>query len=88
MAKIGDGKPGPGRPKGSRNRVGQSAKEVVQAVFDGIGGADRLRKWILLDPKNEADYWTKIYPKLLPLQLDGKVDHAINWPLAKPKIEQ
>lgn len=61
-----------GRKKGSLNKIGAAAKEVIASVAVGLGGADRLLEWIKEDPKNEAAYWERIYPKLLPLQLSGE----------------
>lgn len=78
---------GKGRPKGSPNKLSRAAKDVIAQVADDLGGADRLLKWVKADPKNEAAYWERIYPKLLPLMLDGKLGVTVNWPLAKPKLD-
>lgn len=80
-AGIGKGTPGPGRPKGSRNKSTQAAKKLIQAVADGLGGADRMLAWTQEDPANERAFWTSIYPKLLPVQLQGDkenpLEHAV-----------
>lgn len=65
---------GRGRPKGSVNKVGKEAKEVIAAAAEGIGGLDRLIEWALLAPENERVFWGTIYPKLLPLQVHGAGD--------------
>jgi hypothetical protein len=62
---------GRGRPKGSPNKVGKEAKEVIAAAAEGLGGLARLIEWAKLDPKNEGAFWASIYPKLLPLTLHG-----------------
>lgn len=62
---------GRGRPKGSVNKVGKEAKEVIAAAADGLGGLDRLIEWAKAAPENERAFWATIYPKLLPLQLHG-----------------
>jgi len=68
---IGVGK-GKGRPKGALNKTTMAAKEALAFAFEGLGGAQRLVDWAKEDPKNEAAFWTSIYPKLLPLQVSGE----------------
>ena len=83
MNKITDGKPGPGRPKGSRNKVTGAAKDIIAEAADRMGGVDRLVSWIKEDALNERAYWAQIFPKLLPLQVTGDnggpVITAIEW---------
>jgi hypothetical protein len=70
--KIGDGKgPKPGRPKGSPNKIGKEAKEVIALAAAELGGQKRLVKWAKSDPLNERAFWTTIYPKLIPVTLSG-----------------
>lgn len=71
-AKIGQGKPGPGRPKGSVNRTTKAAKDAIAEAAEALGGADRLVDWAKEDPANERVFWGTIYPKLLPLQVSGE----------------
>ena len=63
---------GRGRPKGSQNKTTVAAKEAIQMAFEGIGGADRLTTWIKSDPDHEKAFWTSIYPRLLPLQVNAE----------------
>ena len=65
------GKAGPGRPKGVPNKITTEAKEVIAAAAAELGGKERLVEWVREDPKNEAAFWSSIYPKLLPLQLNA-----------------
>lgn len=70
--KIGTKKgPKPGRPKGSPNKVGKEAKEVIALAAAELGGQKRLVKWAKEDPLNERAFWTTIYPKLIPVTLAG-----------------
>ena len=62
---------GRGRPKGSPNRIGKEAKEVIAAAAEGLGGLERLVEWAKADPQNERAFWSSIYPKLLPLTVGG-----------------
>lgn len=63
---------GRGRPKGSPNKVGAAAKEVIAGAAIELGGMDRLVAWAKKDEKNEHTFWGTIYPKLLPLQVGGE----------------
>jgi hypothetical protein len=69
--KVGDGTPGPGRPKGKQNKTTVSAKEAIALAAEGLGGTARLVAWAQEDPANERIFWGTIYPKLLPLQVAG-----------------
>ena len=73
---IGVGK-GRGRPAGSLNKTTMAAKEALTYAFEGLGGAQGLVEWAMRDEKNESAFWTTIYPKLLPLQVDAKVEGNI-----------
>jgi len=74
MNKITNGKPGPGRPKGSPNKTTAAAKQVIQQASEELGGAERLVAWAKEDALNERAFWSSIYPKLLPLQVGGDPD--------------
>jgi hypothetical protein len=81
-------KRGPGRPKGSQNKVGKAAKEVIAAAADELGGQQRLVEWAKSDPQNEKVFWGTIYPKLLPLQLSGDADNPIKASLEVAFVER
>lgn len=70
-------KRGPGRPKGSPNKIGKEAKEVIALAAEEIGGGARLVQWIKKDEKNEYAFWSSIYPKLLPLTVAGDKDNPL-----------
>jgi hypothetical protein len=65
---------GKGRPKGALNKTTQIAKDAIALAAEALGGTKRLSDWAKEDPKNEAAFWTTIYPKLLPLQVSGGLD--------------
>lgn len=77
MNKITGGNPGPGRPKGSRNKVTGIAKDIIAEASDRLGGVERLVAWVQEDALNERAYWSQIFPKLLPLQVTGEGGAAI-----------
>jgi len=66
--RIGAGKPGPGRPKGSPNRVGKAARDVIAEAASRLGGVERMVEWAQEAPENEKAFWTMLYPKLVPLE--------------------
>jgi hypothetical protein len=68
---------GKGRPKGSVNKTTALVKEAIAVAAEGLGGTDRLIAWAQEDAKNEHSFWTQIYPKLLPLQVAGELDHNV-----------
>lgn len=72
MSKITGGKPGPGRPKGSPNKVTAAAKDAIAQAAEQLGGTNRIVEWAKEDPLNERAFWATIYPKLLPLQVSGE----------------
>jgi hypothetical protein len=67
----------PGKPKGAISKTTRAAKEAIAFAAEGLGGAERLVAWAQEDPKNEAAFWTSIYPKLLPLQVAGDPDNPL-----------
>ena len=75
--KITGGKPGPGRPKGSRNKVTAAAKDAIAEAAEKLGGTNRIVSWAKEDPLNERAFWATIYPKLLPLQVAGDPDNPL-----------
>ena len=68
---------GRGRPKGSRNATSRAAKDVIQGVADKLGGLDRMAAWAKEDPLNERAFWASIYPKMLPLAVEGDMKLAV-----------
>lgn len=79
MNKITGNKPGPGRPKGSQNKVTKAAKEAIAEAAEQLGGTSRLVAWAKEDAQNERAFWATIYPKLLPLQVSGEGGGPISF---------
>jgi hypothetical protein len=70
--KITGGKPGPGRPKGSQNKVSKAAKDAIAEAAEKLGGVNRLAAWAKEAPENEKAFWSTIYPKLVTVQISGE----------------
>lgn len=81
--KVGSsaGNRGKGRKKGVPNKLTGAAKDAIAFAANGLGGGPRIVEWAKEDPKNEAAFWTTIYPKLIPVQVSGEgggpVEHGI-----------
>ena len=72
------GKGNPGKPKGAINKNTKLAKDAIALAAEGLGGTGRLIEWAKEDPLNERAFWTSIYTKLLPLQVQAAVSGGLN----------
>lgn len=74
--KIGPnrGNAGKGRPKGSPNKATANAKAAIEAVFVGLGDATALQEWAETNDENKKAFYVSIWPKILPLQVNGPGD--------------
>ena len=79
---------GPGRPKGSVDKLPRAAKDAIVEAAAKLGGVNRLVEWAKEDPLNERAFWVSVYPKLLPLTVNGTVGVTVTWPVNPPAIEQ
>ena len=61
----------PNQGKHGQTKGTLMAKEAIALAAEGLGGAARLQSWAKEDPKNEATFWSVIFPKLVPVQVDG-----------------
>jgi hypothetical protein len=60
-----------GRVRGSRNEITRDIKWAIFEAARRVGGVDRLVEWIMESPKNEHSFWTGIWPRLIPLLIQG-----------------
>lgn len=60
-----------GRKAGTPNKTTANAKAAIEAVFNGIGGTDALQRWVQANPDNEKAFYVQVWPKILPLQVNG-----------------
>jgi len=67
--------PGPGRPTGLQNRTTREAKAIIEGCVDRMGGIDRLYKWAMKNNENETAFWTRVFVRLLPLQIRGTMTY-------------
>ena len=82
MAKVGDGTPGPGRPKGSPNKTTALLKDaIIQAAEragnkvseDGQGG---LISYLEQQAAANPGPFMSLLSKVLPMQIEGEMKHG------------
>ncbi|RWO34747.1 MAG: hypothetical protein EOS10_00135 [Mesorhizobium sp.] len=74
-AKIGEGKPGPGRPKGVPNKTTQAIKDAVQEAFEKAGGVNYLVQLAKDDPRT----FCGLIGRVIPLQVEGNLDSTVTF---------
>lgn len=63
-----------GRVAGTPNKATAAAKEAIEMVFSGLGGPEALEQWARSDPDNLKAFYVQVWPKILPLQVNGAGD--------------
>lgn len=59
------------RPKGAKNKVSESAKDNILAVFTRLGGTHAMADWA----KENLTEFYKIYARLLPQSMSVDATH-------------
>ncbi|MHB1091451.1 hypothetical protein [Thiobacillus sp.] len=67
------GKKTGGRLPGSPNRMTSEVRDAILRVADDLGGPERMLSWAREAPENEKIFWSRIYPKLLPRDMNVAV---------------
>lgn len=66
---IGQGKPGPGRPKGVPNKLTLDVKAAIEAAFDKVGGAEYLAKQAKENPQAFMSLLSKVLPRDMKIEM-------------------
>jgi hypothetical protein len=61
---------------GTLNKNTVTVKDTIAMAAERIGGEDRLVEWINESPENERLFWTQMYMRLLPLQMNTKIERT------------
>lgn len=71
--KVGDGTPGPGRPKGSPNKTTSLVKEaiILAATKAGGGGKDGMVKYLTAQALDNPKAFLPLIGRVLPLEVSG-----------------
>ena len=71
--KIGQGKPGPGRPKGIPNKTTTLLKDaILKAATEAGGGEDGLVDYLRTQAQDNPGPFLALLGKVLPLQVTGE----------------
>jgi hypothetical protein len=75
--KIGQGKPGPGRPKGMPNKSTALLKDAILKAADDAGGADGMVGYLTTQAKENPGPFLALLGKVLPMQVEGGIGITI-----------
>ena len=77
--KIGEGKPGPGRPKGIPNKTTALLKDaiLVAAQRAGGGGEDGIANYLVQQAKDNPGPFLSLLGKVLPMTVAGDKDNPV-----------
>lgn len=86
--RVGDGTPGPGRPKGSQDKTTRMLKEAILLAAESVGengkGKDGLTGYLRRVALKDVKAFSTLLGKVLPLQIDA-IDGT---PLGAPTVVQ
>jgi hypothetical protein len=68
---------GKGRPKGATNHTTRLAKQAIAEAFDKLGGMEALVEWAKRDEDNLKVFYATIWPKIIPLEVNGTHDVSV-----------
>lgn len=72
-AKIGEGKPGPGRPKGLPNKTTQLLKDAILKAATDAGNGD-MADYLKKQAEENPGPFMALLGKVLPMQIDANVN--------------
>ena len=67
-----------GRQKGTPNKITTDVRQGILDAAEKLGGIPRLVAWSKEDPKNEAIFWSQIYIKVIPKEINANIDVGID----------
>lgn len=75
---VGDGTPGPGRPKGSQNKATKALKDMILAALDDAGGQAYLAAQAAENPSAFLTLIGKVLPSEIKAEHSGPEGGPIN----------
>lgn len=82
-ARVGDGTPGPGRPKGVPNKNTTLLKDAILAAAAKAGGKDGLVGYLQTQANENPQSFLPLLGKVLPLQVTGEGDGPLTVVIRK-----
>ena len=79
--RVGDGTPGPGRPKGSVPKKVATIRDAVMQAFDEVGGPAYLVR-LAQGTQSDRAAFTSLVAKVLPTQINANVEGGIQVQLS------
>ena len=67
------GKKTGGRVAGTPNKIPRTVRESIISVAERLGGEDRLLSWTQEDPQNEKMFWSSMYLKTIPKEIQAEI---------------
>lgn len=75
--KIGQGKPGPGRPKGCANQTTTLLKDAILKAAENAGGKNGLVGYLQAQAVENPGPFMALLGKVLPMQIAGEDGGAL-----------
>lgn len=72
--KVGDGTPGPGRPKGVPNKTTTLLKDAILKAAENAGGAEGMIGYLQKQATDNPQSFLPLLGKVLPMQITGGGD--------------
>jgi hypothetical protein len=81
--RVGEGKPGPGRPKGSPNKVNATVKMMVLGALEKLGG----EKWLERMARKHPVAFMQMLRQVMPTQVVGDVSYRFVAEMPPPESD-
>lgn len=83
--RVGDGTPGPGRPKGVANKTTALLKDAILEAAQQAGGRDGLVGYLKHLAVEHPAPFAGLLGKVLPMQITGEGDGPLQIIINKPQ---
>lgn len=60
----------------SPGKLCKDAKAIIQIAFENLGGLPRLIEWANASPQNLTQFYTSIWPRIVPKDIKSEVTGA------------
>lgn len=82
-ARVGEGKPGPGRPPGAQNKITATVKMMVLGALGTLGG----QKWLVKQAKKHPQAFMQMLRHIMPTQVVGDVNYRYVAEMPPPETD-